>query len=952
MASTDRIFVSPGVFTSEKDLTFVTRQVGVTTLGLLGETPKGPAFEPVFISNYDEFISYFGGLNAEKFKGNGFQKYELNYIAKSFLTQTNQLYVSRVLGLSGYDAGNAWSITLDSAEDPATVASGSTTSTTGTYSASTGGTPVTVTFTDSNLQALYDDGQLTSTFSSIGLATTATTFSITSPVYVKTGCNFSGATFDLEVTAAGTSGTFATGTTSGTVVTYTASCLTDIDGSVIATLRSRGTYSGEDLVYDVTGATDVVMANTTSLPTDSLASFSITGTSSAGVAIDYDVSMDKTSKNYLPKVFGSSAQDKETELFVEEIYGNVLEDLITNEKVRGLDTTFVSISATSTDNLNDYKEKWLSAYSPWVLSELKGTGAGSTLQRLFRLITISDGNAANEDVKFSIINIRPDNKSFDLMIRKFNDTDANPSVVEKFSNLSMDSTSNGYIARKIGTSDGEYPLRSSQIMVELYDENDPDLKNHFPAGFEGVLNRTYIGDRTAIAPKIEYKTAYSEFTTSKLRKTYLGLNSTIGVDQDFFDYKGIKAVSVGVTDSNGKNTYSGRTDGFHLDVNATSGTIDAGANTYVPTLQVGVSAFTTDASLVGGPYDKLAARKFTFTPFGGYDGWDEYRTQRTNGDDYTKTGSKGEAGELSGLFSTYVTSEGDDGITSDYYAFLDGIYTYNNPEAVNINVFASPGLDLQNQISLVEASVDMIEVDRADSLYVITTPDVDADSVPLTVGEAVDLVEDSGIDSNYSASYWPWLQMNDTENNRYVWLPPTVEVMRNIALTDNVAFPWFAAAGLNRGTTNAVKARVKLRLDDRDTLYEGRLNPMATFSDVGVVIFGNKTLQVKETALNRINVRRLLLQARKLISAVSIRLLFEQNDEVVRNQFLSLVNPILDNIRKERGLTDFRVTLDDTPESIDRNELNGRIFIKPTRSLEFISIEFNITNTGANFDDI
>ena len=955
MASTDRIFVSPGVFTSEKDLTFVTRQVGVTTLGLLGETPKGPAFEPVFISNYDEFISYFGGLNAEKFKGNGFQKYELNYIAKSFLTQTNQLWVSRVLGLSGYDAGNAWSITLDSAEDPTTVAS-TFTGDTGVlnYTASTGGTPVIMDFTDDNLRALYDDGQLTSTFASIGLATTATTFSITDPVYVKTMCNFSGATFDLEVTAAGTSGTFATGTTSGSVVTYTASCLTDIDGSVIATLRSRGTYNGaEQLVFDITGSTDVAMFNTSNLPSNSLASFQITGTTSAGLSIDYDVSMDKTSKNYLPKVFGSSVQDKETELWVEEIYGNVLEDLITNGKVRGLDIDFVEIGSETTDSLNDYKEKWLSAYSPWVLSELKGTGAGSTLQRLFRFITISDGNAANEDVKFSIINIRPDNKTFDLMVRNFNDTDANPSVVEKFSNLSMDSTSNGYIARKIGTTDGEYPLRSKYIMVELYDENDPDLKNHFPAGFEGVLNRTYVGsNRTAIAPKIEYKTAYSEFTTSKLRKTYLGLNSTIGVDQDFFDYKGIKAVSVGVTDANGKNTYSGRTDGFHLDVNSTSGVIDAGVNTYTPSLQVGVSAFTTDSGLVGGPYEKLAARKFTFTSFGGYDGWDEYRTQRTNGDNYTKTGSKGSTGFQSGLFDTYVTSEGDDGITSDYYAFLDGIYTYNNPEAVNINVFASPGLDLQNQISLVEGAVDMVEVDRADSLYVMTTPDVDADNVPLTVGEAVDLVEDSGIDSNYSATYWPWLQMNDTENNRYVWLPPTVEVMRNIALTDNVAFPWFAAAGLNRGTTNAVKARVKLRLDDRDTLYEGRINPMATFSDVGVVIFGNKTLQVKETALNRINVRRLLLQARKLISAVSIRLLFEQNDEVVRNQFLSLVNPILDNIRKERGLTDFRVTLDDTPESIDRNELNGRVFIKPTRSLEYISIEFNITNTGANFDDI
>ena len=951
MASTDRIFVSPGVFTSEKDLTFVTRQVGVTTLGLLGETPKGPAFEPVFISNYDEFISYFGGLNSEKFKGNGFQKYELNYIAKSFLTQTNQLYVSRVLGLSGYDAGNAWSITLDAAHDPSTEIITDTDPAAGilTYSATSAGTPLTMTFDDPLLQALYDGGEISSSFSSIGLLNTGQTISISSPAYIKdeTACTFSGATFDLEITETGSGSTvdFVTGTTSGTVVTYTASCYSDIDGSVIATLRSRGSYnSDEELIYDVTGATDVVMANTTSLPTDPLASFSITGTSSNGTSIDYDVSMDKTSKNYLTKVFGSSTQDKETELFVEEIYGNVLEDLITSKKVRGLDTTFVSISADSANNLNDYKEKWLSAYSPWVLSELKGTGAGSTLQRLFRFITISDGNAANEDVKFSIINIRPDNRTFDLVIRNFNDTDDNPSVVEKFSNLSMDSTSNGYIARKIGTSDGEYPLRSKYIMVELYDENDPDLKNHFPAGFEGVLNRTYIGDRTGMAPKIEYKTSYSEFTTSKLRKTYLGLSSNIGVDQDFFDYKGINEVNNGI--------FTGKTDGFHLDVNATSGTIDAGEDTYVPTLQVGVSAFTTDSSLSGGPYDKLAARKFTFAPFGGYDGWDEYRTQRTNGDSYTKTGSKGSLGLSSGLFSTFVTSEGDEGVTSDYYAFLDGIYTYNNPEAVNINVFASPGLDLENQIGLVESAVDMVEVDRADSLYVITTPDVDSDNEPRTVGEAVDLVEDSGVDSNYSATYWPWLQMNDTENNKYVWLPPTVEVMRNIALTDNVAFPWFAAAGLNRGTTNAVKARVKLRLDDRDTLYEGRLNPMATFSDVGVVIFGNKTLQVKETALNRINVRRLLLQARKLISAVSIRLLFEQNDEVVRNQFLSLVNPILDNIRKERGLTDFRVTLDDTPESIDRNELNGRVFIKPTRSLEYISIEFNITNTGANFDDI
>ena len=948
MAATDRIFVSPGVYTSEKDLTFVTRQVGVTSLGLLGETPKGPAFEPVFISNYDEFISYFGGLDPEKFKGTGFHKYELNYIAKSYLSQTNQLYVSRVLGLSGYKAGNAWAITMVSAEDPDTVGISNTTSgTLLTYSATTGGTPISLSFSDANLQALYNDGQLSTTFNTIGLLSTGETLSITSPVYVKTGCDFSGATFDMTVISKGTTGGgIITGVTSGTVVSYSATCFSELDGSVVATLRSRGEYdANEQLIFDVTGVTDTLMVNTTSIEGNPLGSFNISGTASNNVSFNYEVSMDRTKKNYIQSVLGSSTRDKDTQLFVEEVYTNALEDLISESKVRGLETSFVNIGSTTTNNLNNYQEQWKSASSPWVLSELKGTGSGSTLQRLFRFVTISDGNSANEDVKFSILNIQPDSKTFDLIIRKFNDTDANLNVVEKFSNITLDSTQSGFIGRKIGTTDGEYPLRSKYIMVELYDSNDPDLANHFPAGFEGVVNRTYVGsNRTALPPQISYKTRYTDFNTSKLRKVYLGLNTNIGVDQDFFDYKGLNAINSG--------EWTGKTDGFHMDVNANGALVELGNNSYVPTLQVGISAFTSNSSLAGGPYENLSSRKFTFAPFGGYDGWDEYRNQRTNKDTFTKTGTKGALGLTNGTFSTYVTSEGDEGITSDYYAFLEGIYTMNNPEAVNINVFATPGLDLRDQPGLIENAVDMVEQDRADSLYIVSTPDTDSDGLALSSDEAVAILEDSGIDSNYSATYWPWLQMNDTENNRYVWLPPTLEVVRNIALTDNVAFPWFAAAGYNRGTTNAIKARVKLKLDDRDTLYEGRINPMATFSDVGVVIFGNKTLQSKESALNRINVRRLLLQARKLISAVSVRLLFEQNDEVVRNQFLSLVNPILDNIRKERGLTDFRVSLYDTPESIDRNELNGKIFIKPTRSLEFISIEFNITNTGASFDDI
>ena len=254
----------------------------------------------------------------------------------------------------------------------------------------------------------------------------------------------------------------------------------------------------------------------------------------------------------------------------------------------------------------------------------------------------------------------------------------------------------------------------------------------------------------------------------------------------------------------------------------------------------------------------------------------------------------------------------------------------------------------------------MVEQDRADSVYICTTPDYNMftpslgnfDTDFIYPEEAVDNLEDTGIDSNYTATYYPWILTRDTVNNTQIYLPPTGEVVRNLALTDNIAFPWFASAGYTRGLVNSVKARKKLTQEDRDTLYQGRLNPIATFSDVGTVIWGNKTLQIKESALDRINVRRLLLQARKLISAVAVRLLFEQNDEQVRQEFLDSVNPILDSIRRDRGLIDFRVTVSNTPEDLDSNTLTGKIYLKPTRALEFIDIEFLITPTGASFEDI
>ncbi len=948
----DKVFVSPGVYTSEKDLTFVTRQVGVTTLGLVGETTIGPAFQPIFIGNYGEFQSFFGGLNATKVKDTGAPLYELPYIAKSYLSQSNQLFVTRVLGFCGYEAGLAWGITLDGALDPSTV----TTTNTGTsynplisFTVTTGGTATYVS-ADATITSLLADSvagpQVLTSLSFLGSASTGATANI-GPIYKKTTNVFSGVSFNLFVNATGTDiNGNTTGTTTGVTITFSGTAYADVENQVVALLRSRGTINTSTQLpaFEVTGATGVVFDPASSAATaNPLGDFSLSGFSQSQGLFDYTVSMDKTQKDYLPKVLGRGAQDGNTALFVEELYDHMFASANAAGKIRGIKQSLANYGSVYTDYLNQYQP----AITPWIVSELRG----NKVIELFRFTTISDGNAANEQFKISIVNIKPDAKTFDVHVRAFYDTDASPLVLENYTNCVMDETSNNYIGRKVGTLDGVYASKSSYVLVEINDTSD--VSDAFPSGFVGFPIRDYQlnSNTTVVNPTLMYKQTYGTFENK--RKFYLGLSETVGIDADFFDYKGIPQTT-------SPNIWTGMTNGFHMDVNASAVTIDnvtvvinASGGTYSPIFKfdTGDWQFTTDAGLNGGPYEKIYARKFTFVPYGGFDGWDIYNTRRTNTDKFLINGTSGAAGLTSGAFSNRTLSNGDLGITSDYYAYLEAIWTFKNPEAVNVNIFATPGIDNFDNTNLIEATIDMVEQDRADSLYIMTTPDTDAAGDVLQISDVTDNL-DGMYDSNYSCTYWPWIQINDAENNVFIYVPPTRDVVRNIALTDNISFPWFAVAGIQRGNVDAIKARTKLTLSDRDALYENRINPIATFTSDGIKIWGNKTLQVKDSALNRINVRRLLLQARKLISAVSIRLLFEQNDSVVRNQFLSLVNPILDNIRTERGLTDFRVVLSNDPEDIDRNQLSGQIFLKPTRALEFVQVEFVIMNTGASFDNI
>jgi hypothetical protein len=1050
MAVSNKIFVSPGVYTSEYDLSYVAQSVGVTTLGVVGETQTGPAFEPIFITNYSDFEAYFGGTIPEKFVNTQIPKYELAYIAKSYLQQSNQLFVTRVLGLSGYDAGPSWSITTIANVDPGTIGfSGSPQAYTVNFSGNTGGTVnfltsfpsiiqnnLDVPFTqfDGSTSTLRDqiDAELSGVIASS--ATSATTiyyygtvssaitpsvsaYTASTNVYQVSGvttadANYSASTNDAwyyanfnissgdaytgyswfsvvsSLTDLG-SGNFS-GTASGSVYYYSGTAYTEYNNMVAATLRSRGiaTYAGANTGpdYTVTGLTSVIINNSgtySAITQNPFAEFAISGQTADGTDFSFMTSLNTSDTNYITKVFGQTNFGKlrtEVPLFVEEKFSNLLNYSYNKGYIRGINSDFVALPGvrytSTTDTIADYLVPYKSAESPWVVSQLRG----NTVQRLFKIITVCDGDSANLQIKISIQNISFTNGTFDLAVRSFYDTDSNPVVIEKYTNCSLDPASNSYIAVKVGTADGEYALNSKYIMLEMNEDANPDS---LPCGFEGYEIREYAN---ATPPFPVYKTSYNypseiiynpPFGTTagdntvqsagdRVRTSYLGISSQIGYDPDFFMFKGVqKPNDLCVEDPALPWNY--QTKGFHMDSGATVVTIAFGPTSGTSAFEVGDASFQSDPETPANPYYQIQARKFTFLVQKGFDGWDIYTEKRTNTDRFQLGGAGYQKGACSttrypnatgwGAFKPIAIDNFTDYANTDYYAYLLGISTFANPEATTINVFATPGIDYVNNSNLVEDAISMVTYDRADSIYICTTPDCNL-NIPVQTGnfiyptEAVDNLVNTGIDSNYTATYYPWILVRDTVNNTQIYLPPTGEVCRNLALTDNISFPWFATAGYTRGLVNSVKARKKLTQQDRDTLYQGRINPIATFSDVGTVIWGNKTLQIADSALNRINVRRLLLQARKLISAVSVRLLFEQNDAKVRQDFLDAVNPILDAIRRDRGLYDFRVTVSNSPEDLDRNTMTGKIYLKPTKALEFIEIDFLITPTGASFENI
>ena len=307
------------------------------------------------------------------------------------------------------------------------------------------------------------------------------------------------------------------------------------------------------------------------------------------------------------------------------------------------------------------------------------------------------------------------------------------------------------------------------------------------------------------------------------------------------------------------------------------------------------------------------------------------------------TGKNFENGDA--LFNENINANNIQGIGANDYT--QSINLLSNADDYQFNVITAPGLNTQEHASQTTGLVTLAQ-GRTDCIAVIDVVAYNASINTVTT-------QASAYDSSYAATYWPWLQTVDAGTGQTVWAPASTYIPAVYAFTDASSDPWFAPAGLIRGALGSVvRAERKLTSGNRDTLYEANVNPIATFPGSGVVVFGQKTLQKRASALDRVNVRRLLIALKGYISQVSDNLVFEQNTNATRNNFLANVNPYLESVQQRQGLYAFKVVMDatnNTPDVIDRNELVGQIYLQPTKTAEFIILDFNVLPTGATFPE-
>jgi phage tail sheath protein FI len=576
------------------------------------------------------------------------------------------------------------------------------------------------------------------------------------------------------------------------------------------------------------------------------------------------------------------------------------------------------------------------ASTPWIQSQL----ISGERHNLFKLHTLGDGTNYNKEYKIAIFNVKAaganastDYSTFSIAVRKYSDTNKRPVILETFSNLTLDPASPNYIKKVIGDQDividengkqtlnGDYVNRSKYIRVECVAEGSFPI-TAAPFAHGAYVNPIYVGANgtESMVPAVIFSTG-SENNNSSIVSNYSGIDletSVVKIDNSAY----LSPIPASATI--GGNT------AFSFDAAFTA--IVGGV---VSTKNFGYTLSTSDDS------STINKRQFIVGFQEGFDGCSP-TTEIALAGSSANFGS----GNTQGFNCSTSTSSGS-------VAYVKAINAVSNPDDFDINLVSAPGIVRRHHSYVFDKIVDMVEA-REDAFFIGDVVGVtysNGQVITDTISQATE--QAASVDSNYVGTYYPWVKTIDSRTNKLTSVPPSVLMPGIFAANDAVAAEWFAPAGLNRGgIIGAVSVLNRLTHSERDTLYEGKVNPIAQFPGEGIVAFGQKTLQDKSSALDRINVRRLLIKVKKYIASTSRYLVFEQNTSETRSRFLNTVNPYLEGIQQRQGLYAFKVVMDETnntPDVIDRNILAGQIYLQPTKTAEFIVLDFNILPTGASF---
>ena len=725
------------------------------------------------------------------------------------------------------------------------------------------------------------------------------------------------------------------------------------------------------------------------------------GGTSAGTYGYYDFSLNENDNNYIKDVFGvnptvGNPNKQVAGQKVEAAYNYVLfEDSIkkfiaektsaygwklqvgtnnlSGSSIVGEPLKFVDQYSTDLNN-GDSQFSITNASTPWIYSQkiapFKGSAdvaASPTKFKLFKVHTLSDGTLSNTKFKIEISNVKlsgtvPGSEwgSFTLAVRAYSDTDKKPKYLEIYQNLNLDPESANYVARRIGNryayityagkiiQFGDFTTLSKYIRIEANDISYP--VSCVPYGFESYSTPIDSTVSTYV-PAIQYSKAsiyglgpgkYPSGTVfgsvpgtdTEIQSLYPTSSFGVGVENNTKQY--FKPLPYyGSTDSNGLNIDFDLEDKVYGTSTAkyyAQGTSASTGSLLAPSLSGSIPSVYDAVN--ESTYVRL--RKFVLGFQGGFEG--QWPAIPIN------VGSNITAGNTQGVDCTNINSPGS-------IAYKQCIAAIGNPDEFDINLIVTPGIFREQHSYVTELVIDMCET-RQDCFYIMDNVVFPASNQTVgLIDAAINSV--ATIDSNYVGTYYPWVKILDTNTNKIISVPPSVVLPAVYAANDNSAAEWYAPAGLNRGgIATAVQVLDRVTHGERDTLYEGRVNPIAAFPGQGICVWGQKTLQIAPSALDRINVRRLLINLKKFIASSSNYLVFEQNVASTRNRFLSIVTPYLESVQQRNGIYAFQVKMDaenNTPDLIDRNILYGQIYIQPTRTAEFIILDFNILPTGASF---